>query len=172
MAGARISRRSVLGTVSAASLAPMLPQPAAARLLPAGEVHPRAAPAFHAELEVAAASVAVPGERVARITGGRVAGRLLSGQVEGGSIWWRDHPAGQEVTARFAVRTGEGWRLEVVERGFLGAAQPGRAATLSTSTELLAPDSGLPESPSLLVGRLDLGRLGEGTVSLSTYEVS
>jgi hypothetical protein len=162
----------MLGTVGAASLAPVLPGPAAARLAEdAAAPPPQAVPAFRIELTTETASP-LEAEGVARITGGVAHGRALAGAVEGGCIQWRPHPAGVEVTAQVAVRRPDGHLVELVERGILSAAQRGSRTALCTTTELFASDGDFPAFPALLVGRLDLGRLGEGAVSLLTYEVS
>lgn len=172
MAGPRVSRRSVLGTVGAASLAPVLPRPASARL---GEgtagVPPAAVPAFHAELTLSG-TASLQSAGMALIAGGRVAGRLLAGEVEAGQLQWHRHPAGLEVALAVAVRCADGRRVELVGRGVLADADLRRRPVLNTNAELLALDGGLPACPTLLVGRLDLGRLGEGATSLLTYEVS
>src|SRR5688500_7470756 len=114
MARARISRRSLLGSVGAASLAPGLlsPTPSEARLAQDSAGAPQLQPAFAAELAlgVPALDGAVPQQMRAEIQGGSVTGRLLRGTVQHGTVGWRSDPVAAltEVTARFTVLREDG----------------------------------------------------------------
>src|SRR5688572_11898785 len=141
MARARISRRSLLGSVGAASLAPGLltPMPSEARLAqhPAGE--PGVQPAFAAELVlgVLAPEGEVPQQLRAVIHGGSVTGRLLRGTVQHGTVGWRSDPVAglTEVTARFTVLREDGRLVEVQDRGVC----PGNAEASTTLAICTAP---------------------------------
>src|SRR5690606_10459481 len=124
-----------------------------------------AVPAFRIELTTETASP-LEAEGVARLTRGVAHGPALAGAVEGGRLQWRPHPAGVAVTAQVPVRRPARHLVELVARVILSAAQRGSRAALCTATELFASDGDFPAFPALLVGRLDLGRLGEGAVSL------
>lgn len=172
MAGTRVSRRSMLGTVGAAALAPALVQASPGRPLN-GAPLPHASPLFAAQLEVAALVREVAGAHVA-ITGGTLRGRALAGVVvQGGHIQWQPQVRGMAVTVRFGVRLADGSLVEVCERGLLADCNDiTDAAVISTVPEPPGPDSEAPASPALRVGRLDATRLQQGMVRLVAFEVS
>lgn len=174
MAAARISRRLMLGTVGAASLAPAFP--AASGTSPTtprpGAEAPELRPVFAGSLSVGSTGGTATQGHVT-ITGGRMQGTRLAGEVRGGRIDWRlQATGGTEVTASFTVRRADGSLVEVRERGLTPEPAGAVRAVLSTSTEILGDEALAPASVALMVGRLDATGLDAGVVHLAAFEVA
>jgi hypothetical protein len=178
MASSLITRRSLLGTAGAASLAPVLPKDANActgqQLAPA---MPHATPAFTVRVEVGAANRVgtQPGLHHAFIHGGDVTGPLLNGKVQGGRVQWHvDAANGQvEITARFAVLRADGMLLEVRDCArYPASSLPAASGPIATAPVLMETAGELPATPALLVGRLDASQFANGVVLLHAFEVS
>src|SRR5690606_13691942 len=95
MAGTHMTRRSMLGTVGAASLAPVLPVRADLHTGPGASNAelPGVRPAFIGRLQVSGMPGASTTEVVA-ITGGSLHGKDLAGTVHAGQIQWQLQPEG------------------------------------------------------------------------------
>lgn len=172
MAGTRMSRRSMLGTVSAASVSPVLEARAPAAEVPSGTSGhlPHLQPAFAVRLDVRPAT-AGEGDRSLRITGGVASGPGLSGSVQGGSILWNRQPDGSvEVITQFSVQRADGACVEVFDRGV----QPQEAAgrPIGTVPVLRQPAADIAVPHALMVGRLDASRQQAGVVQLTAFEVA
>jgi hypothetical protein len=178
MASVRISRRSVLGSVGAASLAPGLlsPTPSQARLR-AEEVEgvPGIEPAFAADLALGPITPqqGAPSQLWAVIQGGTVTGRLLRGAIQHGRIEWRRDPVAGlvEVTTRFTVLREDGRLVEVQDRG-VGPASGEASANVAVCTAPVLMEAGHPAPAALLVGRLDPTNVATGVLSLHAFEAS
>jgi hypothetical protein len=178
MASARISRRSVLGSVGAASLTPGLLSPETAQAsLRADQIidAPGVRPAFAAELALGAiiAQQGAPSQLWAAIQGGSVTGRLLCGAVQQGRIQWRSDPAAGllEVTTSFTVLRDDGTLVEVQDRGVAPASGETPAAVAICTAPVLL-QGGLPAPAALLVGRLDPANVATGVLRLHVFEAS
>lgn len=171
MAGTRISRRSMLGTVGAASLAPVVNAGARAEVATAGS--PEVQPAFAGNLTVGAIERDGTVLRAASITGGTLHGSCLAGAVHGGRIEWLPRTDGShEVQLRFHVQGADGHQTEVVQRTVLAPdADLQGCWPVNAVTEPLG-DDGVPAGAALLVGRLDATRLQQGLLTLLTFEVA
>lgn len=167
MAGARISRRSMLGSAGAASLMPVLGRNATAASSAASPELPQACPAFDARLQVGAAMAGHDGGHWAAITGGSIEGRDVSGRVTGGRIEWQQQQGVCTVSARFDVLRADGTRVEVCERGQCAA----MAGPFAASAEVLDA-VGTAATAALLVGRMDATHLAAGAVRVQAFEVS
>ncbi len=162
----------MLGTVGAASLAPVL--------LKAGEAErvaitlpqmPSARPVLAADLAVGPVLQHGNALRTAGITGGQVHG-ALSGTVQGGRIEWQPRPDGScEMSVRFHVQ-GPDAPVEICERAILAAGDGLQGCwAASATTESLATED--PASgAALLVGRVDTRQLQQGVVKLLAFEVA
>lgn len=175
MAGTRISRRSMLGTVGAASLVPVLLK--ASDGPPAGsappDALPHAAPAYLARFRVSPIAPHAAQPRAVAIIGGTVEGTRLSGVVESGSVEWQQYCDGMAVTAHYSVRRADGSVVEVRERGMQSACTGIHGASgMSLVSELSGPDVETCALPALRVGRLDTTRLHQGEIRLLAFEVS
>lgn len=172
MAGTRISRRSMLGTVGAATLAPVLVN-AGARAVPATAGSPEVQPAFSGNLTVGTIERDGAVLRAASIAGGTLHGSRLAGAVHGGRIEWLPRADGShEVQLRFHVQCADGHQTEVFQRTVLApGADPQGCWPVNAVTESLA-DDGAPAAAALLVGRLDATRLQQGLLTLLAFEVS
>ena len=175
MAGTHMTRRSMLGTVGAASLAPVLPVHANLHAGPgtpdAGL--PCARAAFIGRLQVSAMPSASTTQAVA-ITGGTLRGRSLAGTVKAGQIQWQPQPeGGVELVVHFDLHCADGELLQVHERGLIPAGTDiTQGAAINATAEVLGAD-GLPcARSSLLVGRIDTTQLHAGVVRLQAFEVS
>lgn len=176
MAGTRISRRSMLGTVGAASLAPALLQASASASgtdpRPDPASLPHASPLFVARLQVGACATDGAISH-APITGGELHGHALQGVVQGGRIEWQRQASGLAVAVRFAVRRADGTLAEISERGLQAdCCDIAGAGSISTVAEAPGPDSDSPATPALRVGRLDVTRLSQGVARLLAFEVT
>lgn len=170
MAGARITRRAVLGSAGAASLSPVFALNASDPALP----HTRLAFAAHVSVGAAAGVSGHPGRRWCAVLGGTLRGPLLSGAVQGGRIDWQiDAPSHTvEITARFGVLAADGRLLELRDRTvFAGAVQPAGMAAIATAPVLVEQAEEVPATPVLLVGRLDASQFVRGLVHLDAFEV-
>lgn len=175
MAGTHMTRRSMLGTVAAASLAPVLPARADLHAGPgaSGAQLPRARPAFIGRLQVSGMPGASTTPFVA-ITGGTLRGGSLAGTVRAGQIQWQLQPEGSfEVVVRFDLHCADGELLQVHERGLIPAGTAiTQCAAINATAEVLGAD-GLPSArASLLVGRIDTTQLHAGVMRLLAFEVS
>lgn len=171
MTGTRVSRRSVLGSVGAASLSPALLQASISE----SALHPLALPAFQARIEVGQPTGTDGNSHWAPVTGGVIRGQRLAGRVQGGRIDWRTGAGGGpvEVTACFQVLCEDGRLVEVQDRGLQAAEMDAPAGTVMTTTPELSGDVGeWCARPALLVGRMDTSQLGKGVLKLHAFEVS
>ena len=93
MKGTRVSRRSMLGSVGAASLSPALLQASisesTARFVQQSALQPLAQPFFVVRIEVGQATLTEGDSRSAPVTGGVLQGSRLAGRIQGGLIAWR-----------------------------------------------------------------------------------
>lgn len=175
MAGTHISRRSMLGSVGAASLTPVLLKASENSFSPTPSLTdaaalPHASPVFVAQLRVTVLATDAAIKQVA-ITGGELQGPSLEGVVQGGRIEWQPQATGLAVVVRFAVRRADGTLVELCERGLQAdCADVTAAARLSTVSQPAPEDDSA--LPALRVGRLDLTGLQQGMVRLLAFEVS
>lgn len=180
MASTRVTRRTVLGSVGAASLAPALTATdAAARVRaeaawPAESAAPHPHLAFAAQLQLAMhAGTSQTGAHWAAITGGEAAGPRLSGRVQGGRIDWRcDASGATQVMLCIAVQGADGSIVEVRDRGICAGPGLHAGAAISTAPQLFGAAGELPDAPAVLVGRLDTTQLDQGVLRLLAFEVS
>lgn len=172
MAGTRMSRRSMLGSVSAASFSPVLSagSPNAAERAAEPRQAPHLQPAFSVRLDVTPAT-AGEGDRCLRIVGGQASGPGLSGPVQGGSIVWTGQSDGSvKVTTRFAVLRADGSSVEVVDRGI--QPHPASGTPIGTTPVLSLPGADFAVPQALMVGRLDASGQAAGVVQLVAFEVA
>lgn len=174
MAATRISRRLMLGTVGAASLAPAFPRVSGAP--PAGpgsgEDPPVLRPVFAGRLVVGPPR-GTAAHRQVSIIGGRLQGAGFAGEVQRGCIDWHlQATGGTEVIASFAVRRDDGSLVEVRERGLTPETAEAVRAVVSTSTEILGDGMLAPASMALMIGRLDATGIADGVVHLAAFEVA
>lgn len=174
MTGTRVSRRSMLGSVGAASLAPTLLQASVPDRADQA-LSPRTSPAFVAHVQVGALTRLQDGSCWAPVTGGSVGGRRLTGRVQGGRIDWPVPSPGVpgEVTARLQVTCDDGRRVELHDRGLQPAGAHASGHVLINTTPQVVEEAGeWVARPALLVGRLDLAQLGKGILKWRVFEVS
>jgi hypothetical protein len=169
----RITRRTLLGSVGAVSLAPALhaeigsssDNPRAAAPSP----HATAAFTLHLETGEAQAVAGSTDCWSAEVRGGRVTGLQLHGEVESGRIDFAlDAEAGVvRASTRLIIRTPSGAHVELQDV----AERTGRAKLqqLCGRCELM---HGGVQRPALLVGRMDASALRSGKLSMSVFEVS
>ena len=162
----------MLGTVGAASLAPVLVN-AGARAAPVAAGSPEVQPAFAGNLTVGAMEREGTVLRAASISGGTIHGSRLAGIVHGGRIEWLPRADGShEVQLRFHVQCADGHQTEVFQRAVLAPdADLQGCWPVNAVTESLA-DEGASTGAALLVGRLDATRLQQGLLTLLAFEVS
>lgn len=179
MAQPRITRRSVLGSVGAATLSPALVAPVdshaglVADAFPDG-AQPAGRPAFVVQLRIGSRQCTdgSGGGHWAPILGGEITGPQLRGQVQAGRVDWQVHPAGDsvELTTRASVLTHDGRLLELRDRGICPVSGSHEVCTSPQLLEL-SPD-GLAAPQPLLVGRLDTNNQAAGALRLLAFEVS
>lgn len=177
MTGARVSRRSLLGSVGAVSLSPAL-EASIGDLSSFKATAPDSlstVPAFVARLEIGALNIIDSQSRWAQITGGRVHGRRLDGTAQGGRVEWRSRDGGTmlEVSTQVLVKCTDGRLAEIHDRGLVAADETGCAtAIISTIPELQGTREDGPGTPLMLVGRLDASRISDGILDLHAFEVA
>jgi hypothetical protein len=167
----RFSRRTVLGSVGAASIAPTLP----------GDDDECARVAVHTEPAFTGTILVGPQLRgtspthfSAAILGGEVSGPLLQGQVLPGRIEWTIDAGSQtmQLSASYAVRCADGLLVQVRDRSVHGgAAAPAAGKGLRTAPELHTDGEHGGLAGSLLVGVLDASGFSAGQVMLRVFRV-
>jgi hypothetical protein len=167
----RFSRRTVLGSVGAVSVAPALP----------GDGDESARLSVHTEPAFAGTIFVGPQQRgtsqahfSAAILGGEVSGPLLQGQVLPGRIEWTIDAGSQtmQLSASYAVRCADGSLVQVRDRSVQGAAAaPAAGKSLRTVPELHADGELGGLSGSVLVGVLDASGFSAGQVMLRVFRV-
>lgn len=165
-----MSRRSMLGTVGAASLAPVLLKAGA----PAAQVtDPELRPAFSGTLIVGAPQRVEARLHSATITGGSLDGSRLTGAVQGGRIQWlAREDGGHEMSLHFEVRCRDGRLVEVSERAILAAGiDPASRCAVTATIEPISIEARAGEA-ALLAGRLDATEIERGEVKLLAFEVA
>lgn len=175
----RFSRRSVLGSVGAASVVPTIPggsAVASATALPIDN-GVQIAPAFVATLNVGRQirNDASPRHFSAPVLGGEVTGPLLTGSVQPGRIEWIIDEASNtvELIASYAVLRADGALIQVRDRSMHAvAAAPAASADIRTAPELHADSAHVELQPSVLVGMLDASGFTEGRVSLRAFRIA
>jgi hypothetical protein len=175
----RFSRRSVLGSVGAASVVPTITggsAVASATALPFDN-GVQVAPAFVATLNVGRQirNDASPRHFSAPILGGEVTGVLLSGLIQPGRIEWTIDAASNtvELIASYAVLRADGALIQVKDRCVHAvAAAPAASAGIRTAPELLADSAHVELPPSVLVGMLDASGFADGRVSLRAFRIA
>jgi hypothetical protein len=172
MSGMRLSRRSLLGSVGAASITPALPAVArdGTASLPG---LPQTEPAFEGTLLTGPQKRMAAGQYSAAIVGGVFTGPLLAGTVHSGRIDWRIDAASEamHVTASYAVLRQDGVLVQVKDRSVHPQAiRPAMSTRLRTAPEIIS-DGGEQEPAPLLVGLLDASGFSSGQVSLRAFRV-
>jgi hypothetical protein len=163
---ARVTRRTLLGSVGAAALFP----PVAAALGSMPVSMPRLA--LEARLHLGAPQTSIGGRRRAVVHGGAVTGRLMHGTVQSGMLEWLVDPASGAVdlAARLQVLRTDGVLVELRDRTAHAGAD--RCASLPgwpTAPQLFEAASGRPITTLPLTGRLDTTSLGRGVVGLRAF---
>jgi hypothetical protein len=167
-----VSRRSVLGAISTAPLAP-----AVGSMLPtaADSAMPRAELFTKVTLQVGLAEQSPGQRRVAPILGGTSQGGHFDGAVSIGRVEWQRDGAGgvTSILAQFTITAADSRCVHVRDEiTIAGCVSPACAGVLVTTPELQFsdPHPDLPESVVWL-GRLDASRFAEGSVELSVFRV-
>jgi hypothetical protein len=174
MSRMQLSRRSLLGSVGAATVAPALP--AATRdLAEAVAGLPRTVPAFEARLRTGPQlrSSLSQAQFSAAILGGELAGPLLQGVVQSGRIEWTIDSASRalHITAHYAVLRHDGVLVQIKDHGIHPQAmKPADSTRLRTSPEI-SVDGEPHMAASLLVGLLDASGFSSGEVTLRAFRV-
>lgn len=174
MPGIQLSRRSLLGSVGAASIAPALPAAVGDPALQSPDL-PQARPAFEGRL------LTGPQQRIsqsparysAAILGGDLTGPLLAGAVQSGRIEWTVDPESQamHISAHYSVLRLDGQLVEVRDRSVHPQAiRPASITRLNTAPEIIS-SGGQQETASLLVGMLDASGFSSGQVTLRVFRV-
>lgn len=168
MRNRRITRRTVLGSVSAASLAPVLPLDS--HMEPSDRSSPTVVRAFSLQLDVTT-QVTTRDALQFRVLGGQVAGAHVQGIVQSGQVSCRLDAQGAVLAleAQVLVQRHDGELVLLRDQSARPAAQP--AALLPSRPELLHSLTQAALLPALLVGRWDLGAAAQGRLQLLAFEV-
>lgn len=171
MSNRRISRRTVLGSVSAASLTPALavvhPDSGLVR-----DTMPSLLPAFVTDLALADARSPAANQQHFDVAGGRIDGPRLRGIVQSGRLECDFDATGHllGIDARLLLRTDQGRVLLLRDHGMHAlTAAPQRAFT--SRPELLAPEGDVTVLAAVLVGRWSVGRRAADGARLTAFEV-
>lgn len=162
----RITRRSALGSISAAGMFP-----AFASAITAGASR-RTEPALQVTLRIGQPQSGSAAWRHALIHGGTVAGALMRGSVQSGRIEWLVDPASGavEAVANVLVLREDGVLVELRDRTVhAGRDAPADVPGLSTAPQLF-DESGQSLQLPALVGRLDASALPLGLLTLRAFE--
>jgi hypothetical protein len=170
----RLSRRSLLGSVGAASISPALPALARDSAAPAAEF-PATTPAFEGRLLLGPQKrlTQFPARYAAAVLGGEFSGTVLAGVVQTGRVEWTVDADSQsmQISAQYAVLRQDGELVEVRDRSVHPrAVKPASIARLQTAPEI-GSAGGLQEPPLLLVGLLDASGFSKGQVTLRAFRV-
>lgn len=162
---ARITRRSVLGSIGAAGMFPVLAQaiaPGAPRV---------ERPLLQAGLRIGEPQAGEAGWRHATILGGSMIGGLLQGEVQSGRIEWLVDPASGavEVAASMQVLRSDGARIELRDRSSAAGADHQHGMPGVPTAPRLFDAAGVPLPQPMLAGRLDASLLAQGAVTLRAF---
>lgn len=165
----QLTRRTLLGSVGAATIASSLPTQAGV----GREGVPALRRAFVAEVKTAPVSIGKQSGLVRHmwVTGGVVRGSLLEGQIQSGRLEWQmaAGQSGVELLAEFVVRRADGSTVEVRDRALGTVTNEGAELSLLASRPELR--DALGASPVTLVGRMDASACMAGTVRLNAFMV-
>ena len=162
---AGMTRRTLLGSISAAGLFPSF-----ATATTAAASH-AAVPALEIGLRIGQPQSGLAGWRHAAIHGGSVAGALMQGRVQSGRLEWLVDPASGAVAvvARVQMRRDDGVLVELCDRTTHAGADGSDFPGLTTAPQLLdAAGASLPHP--VLAGRLDASGFARGVVTLRAFE--
>jgi len=170
----QFSRRSLLGSVGAASIAPALPAAVCDPAMQSADL-PVAQPAFEGRLLTGPQQKISqsPARYTASILGGEFKGTLLAGAVQSGRIEWTVDQDSQamHISAHYAVLRPDGQLVEVRDRSaHPQALRPASITRLHTAPEIVAGGEQQDFAP-LLVGLLDASGFSSGQVVLRVFRV-
>jgi hypothetical protein len=179
MPRSRISRRSVLASLSAAPVATVLTQPARARALTApsdaaDENLPQTLSVLTATLRVTLSTPLEATVGSAIIHGGDADG-AFAGEVMPGSLTWTRDPARgvMHIAARFELQARAGLRIHVADQATVVTPLMGFwEAPFCTTPELTVVD-GAPAAchEAVYLGRMDARKIHAGQLRLSVHRV-
>lgn len=164
---ADMTRRTLLGTVAAATMFPQL----------AGGVNSRVSRATQPAIEIALRTgephAGVHGWRRAVVLAGLLRGSLMQGTVKSGRLEWLVDPASGavEVALDMLLLRADGRLIQLRDRSARAvAASPDEFPGVPTAPELFDAAAMAPLAVAQLAGRLDASGLGRGVVWLRAFD--
>jgi hypothetical protein len=163
---AGMTRRTLLGSVAAATLLPRL---AAGVTSPSPDT---ATPAMQVSMRLGEPLVGMHGWRRAVVLAGLVQGSLMQGKVQSGQLQWLVDPASGavEIAIDMLLVRADGAMIQLRDRSAPAVAAPSAAWPGLPTAPALFDAAGMQLSPVGLAGRLDASALGRGLVWLRAFD--